>query len=106
MKPPFFHALKRPVLPGILGKAVLFLILCHSFVSGADWPQFLGPQGNGVSPEKGITTPWPKRGLKVIWDRKVGTGYGMPTISRGRLFQFDRHGDNARLTCIKSSSQP
>jgi outer membrane protein assembly factor BamB len=33
---------------------------------------------------------------------QVGIGYGMPAISRGRLFQFDRHGGRARLTCLKS----
>jgi outer membrane protein assembly factor BamB len=72
--------------------------------SGSDWPGFLGPLGTGVSTEKGIVAPWPKEGLRVVWQKPVGTGYGMPSISRGRLFQFDRHGDQARLTCLKSET--
>jgi outer membrane protein assembly factor BamB len=28
----------------------------------------------------------------------------MPSISRGRLFQFDRHGNQARLTCLHSET--
>jgi outer membrane protein assembly factor BamB len=71
--------------------------------TGGDWPAFLGPLGNGVSTEKGIT-PWPEEGPPILWHKKVGTGYGMPTVSRGRLFQFDRHGNDARLTCMKAET--
>ena len=34
----------------------------------------------------------------------MGIGYGMPTISRGRLFQFARFGKQARLECQKSET--
>lgn len=71
---------------------------------GSDWPGFLGPSGTSVSPEKGILSPWPKKGLRVVWQARVGTGYGMPAISQGRLFQFDRHGDRARLSCLESET--
>src|ERR1700722_2995860 len=67
-----------------------------------DWPQFLGPLGNSISTETGIIAPWPKDGLKIVWTKKVGIGYSMPTISNGKLYHFDRHGDNARLTCMNS----
>lgn len=66
-----------------------------------DWPGFLGPFGTSVSPEKGIT-PWPEKGLKIIWHLKTGIGYAPPSISRGKLFLFDRHGDQARLTCMNA----
>src|SRR6267142_1981144 len=72
--------------------------------AGSDWPGFLGPLGTSVSTEKGIITPWPNEGLRVVWHKRVGTGYGMPSISQGRLFQFDRHGDDARLTCLNSET--
>lgn len=71
---------------------------------GSDWPGFLGPAGNGTSPEKGIRTPWPKEGLRIVWQRKFGQGYAMPAVSRGRLFHFDRVGDQARLSCLKSET--
>jgi hypothetical protein len=31
--------------------------------AGSDWPKFLGPNGDGSSPETGILTAWPKEGL-------------------------------------------
>jgi outer membrane protein assembly factor BamB len=71
---------------------------------GCDWPAFLGPLGTGVSPEKGIITPWPRKGLRIIWQKEIGAGYGMPVISRGRLFHFDRFRDQALLTCLKSET--
>jgi outer membrane protein assembly factor BamB len=72
--------------------------------AASDWPGFLGPYGTSVSPEKGIISPWPERGLRVVWQKHVGMGYGMPSISRGRLFLFDRWGDRARLSCFRSET--
>jgi len=72
--------------------------------NGSDWPKFLGPAGTGVSPEKGIITPWPKDGLRVVWDVKLGSGYGAPSVADGRLFVCDRVGDDARLRCLKSTT--
>jgi outer membrane protein assembly factor BamB len=67
---------------------------------GVDWPRFLGPTGDSVSSETGILRPWPAAGLRVVWQRRVGTGYGAPSVSKGRLYLFDRHGDQARLACL------
>jgi outer membrane protein assembly factor BamB len=72
--------------------------------AGVDWPRFLGPTGDGVSPEKGIVSPWPKEGLRLVWERPVGSGYGAPSVSRGRLFVFDRVGGRARLGCWRSET--
>jgi outer membrane protein assembly factor BamB len=72
--------------------------------AGSDWSAFLGPTGNSVSTEKGIITPWPKNGLRVVWEKKAFQGYAMPAISRGRLFVFDRIRDRNRLQCWKSET--
>lgn len=71
---------------------------------GSDWEQFLGPTGDGKSPERGLLTPWPVGGPRLVWQQRTGVGYGMPAISRGRLFQFDRHGTAARLTCHNAAT--
>src|SRR5215471_1858927 len=71
---------------------------------GVDWPRFLGPTANSVSTETGILTKWPKDGLRVVWSKKLGGGYAMPAISRGRLFVFDRFRDNQRLQCLNSET--
>jgi outer membrane protein assembly factor BamB len=66
---------------------------------GVDWPVFLGPTGDSKSPETGILTDWPEEGLRIVWQTTLGTSYGAPSISRGRLFHFDRYRNVARLTC-------
>jgi outer membrane protein assembly factor BamB len=72
--------------------------------TGSDWPRFLGPSGDSTSLEKGIISPWPKEGLRIVWQRKLGSGYGAPVIHKGRLYQFDRIGNKERLTCLKSET--
>jgi len=72
--------------------------------TGVDWPVFLGPSGNSKSVETGILTQWPAKGLRLVWHKQLGTSYGAPTISRGRLFQFDRFGDQARLYCLNAET--
>ncbi len=71
---------------------------------GDDWPGFLGPTGDSVSREKGILTRWPKEGPRIVWQMEVAEGYGMPSISRGRLFLFDRLRNSARLRAFTSET--
>ncbi len=71
---------------------------------GSDWPQFLGPLGTSVATEKGILTPWPEKGLPIVWQRQMATGYAMPVISKGKLFLFERQGHKARLSCLHSQT--
>ncbi len=72
--------------------------------AGSDWQRFLGPNLNASSPEVGIRTDWSDGKLPVLWQRSIGDGYSMPSLSAGRMFIFDRHGDRARLTCIDAAS--
>jgi outer membrane protein assembly factor BamB len=71
---------------------------------GDDWPCFLGPTGDSVSAEKGVRSPWPKEGPRVVWTKTLLEGYGAPAVSRGRLFVFDRIRNRARLRCLKSET--
>jgi outer membrane protein assembly factor BamB len=71
---------------------------------GEDWPTFLGPRGDSTSAEKGLITPWPKGGPKVVWDKAIGIGYSMPTVSRGRLYLFDRIRNRSRLRALKAET--
>src|SRR5262245_23584012 len=72
--------------------------------AGTDWPKFLGPTGDGKSSEKGLITPWPAEGPKIVWQKALGVGYGPPAVSRGRLYEFSRHLDTARLICLNSET--
>jgi len=85
--------------------ASLIISLSVICAFGADWPQYLGPNRNSTSTEKGILRTWPKEGPKVLWTVPVGIGYGGPAVSGGKVYLLDRDekvGDNLR--CFDFSS--
>ena len=45
-----------------------------------DWPQFRGPNRDGVSKETGLLQSWPKDGPPLEWSVK-GLGSGYSTVS-------------------------
>jgi len=73
-------------------------------VIAEDWPTFLGPRHNSTSIEKGVISPWPKGGPKVVWQRRIGTGYAMGTVKDGRFYQFGRYQDQNRLTVLDAKT--
>jgi putative pyrroloquinoline-quinone binding quinoprotein len=73
-----------------LTAVVLMVAACSSL---ADWPQYLGPDRNSISPEKGILRSWPEKGPEVLWTVTVGKGYGGPVIKDGKVYLLDRDGE-------------
>jgi outer membrane protein assembly factor BamB len=55
-----------------------------------DWPQWMGPQRDGVWRESGILETFPEAGPKIRWRTKVGGGYAGPAVAQGRVFITDR----------------
>src|SRR5690349_2095827 len=55
-----------------------------------DWPQWLGPQRDGILREKGILEKFPKDGLKERWHADVGMGYAGPAVAGGKVYETDR----------------
>lgn len=69
----------RPV--GMVALGLTLGTLSHA----ADWPQYRGPQANGVTPEK-IATTWPSEGLKSLWRVPTTAGFSSFTVADGRAF--------------------
>jgi len=52
-----------------------------------DWPQWRGPNRDGVSQETGLLKEWPKDGPRLVWEvDSVGIGYSSLAIKDGRIF--------------------
>ncbi len=78
-----------------MNKKLIFsvLILMAIFTGsgyGQEWPQFLGPERNSISPETGILRSWPETGPEILWTANVGRGYGGPVIKEGKVYLLDR----------------
>jgi outer membrane protein assembly factor BamB len=75
--------------------------LAAAGAAGADWPQFLGPDRNGVSREAGLARSWPADGPKVLWTRALGRGYGGAAVYDAEVFVMDRRdGDTETVFCL------
>ena len=57
-----------------------------------DWPQFLGPNANGISAEKGLIDSFPASGPPLVWEKQIGNGYSAPSVSAGKLVLHHRIG--------------
>ncbi len=69
----------------ILTYSVLFSLTVT--LSAADWPQWRGPNRDGISHDTGLLQEWPKEGPKLRWKRTdIGPGYSSPTIVAGRVY--------------------
>jgi len=75
----------------------LYLILCIgcSVQSGgdADWPQWRGPQRDGISVETGLLQAWPEEGPKLLWQvNDIGDGYATPAVVGSRIYIMSSRG--------------
>jgi outer membrane protein assembly factor BamB len=58
-----------------------------------DWPQWRGPNRDGISKEKGLLHEWREEGPKLLWQKKdLGNGYSTPAIKDGRIFLINNKG--------------
>jgi outer membrane protein assembly factor BamB len=78
----------------------LFALLFAAPAGADDWPQFLGPNRDGVSKETGLLNSWPKSGPPRVWKRDVGEGYAGPVVQGDRLVLFHREGDKESIECL------
>ena len=70
--------------------AIITLTLAAPFGQADDWPQWLGPQRDGVWRESGLVEQFPKSGPKVRWRVPIGSGYAGPAVAGGKVFVTDR----------------
>ncbi len=73
-------------------RILLCLIPCLAVVA-ADWPQWRGPNRDGISSETGLLTEWPSRGPKAVWRISgLGEGYSSFSIVNGRMYTQGQRG--------------
>ncbi len=55
-----------------------------------DWPQFLGPERNGVYNGPPLSSSWPAGGPRAVWRKSIGQGLAGPVVAGGRVILFHR----------------
>ena len=66
--------------------ALSFLVLS---ARADDWPQWRGPQRDGVWREQGIMETFPPEGLKILWRVPSGGSFPSPVVADGRVYLHD-----------------
>jgi outer membrane protein assembly factor BamB len=86
----------------------MIVLFCIAGVLAEDWPQYLGPNRNSVSAQKGILRSWPENGPEVLWTVAVGRGFGGPVAKDGKIYLLDRDdqvGDNLRCLDLSNGKE-
>lgn len=78
-----------------------------SLAAGAaaqDWPQFRGPERNGVYPGQPTVPPFSSAGPEAVWERPIGAGFSAPVVADGRVVVFHRQGDREVVEALHLGS--
>jgi outer membrane protein assembly factor BamB len=67
-----------------------FMLLAAGAARADDWPQWRGPQRDGVWRETGLVERFVAPELPLVWRAPVSAGYSGPTVAEGRVFVMDR----------------
>lgn len=70
----------------------------------ADWPQWRGPQRNGLSAETGLNLKWPAAGPRHLWNAQVGEGYSSVSVAGGRLYTMGNAGNQDTVWCLNAET--
>ena len=76
-----------------LFSAVFVASAANMAASNSDWPQWRGPERNGISNERGLLKQWPAEGPKLLWQvNDIGDGYSTPAVVGKRIYLMSNRG--------------
>ena len=83
--------------------AVILGLLCPVGLRADDWPQWRGPNRDGIVQGVKVPAQWP-RTLKEVWKVEVGEGYSSPVVVGDQVYVFTRQKDNEVVLCFDVAS--
>src|SRR5262249_9590000 len=67
----------------------------------SDWPQWRGPERNGLSKDAGLLKQWPTSGPQQAWSiSNLGEGYGSIAIKGDRVYTQGTSGSASTVFCL------
>ena len=80
------------------------LVMTTSLTVAADWPQFRGPNRDGLSKETGLLATWDKGGPEKVWTAKnLGIGFGTVSVADGKIYGLGTRDGKEGVWCVKES---
>ena len=66
----------------------------------ADWPQWRGPNRDGVVAGFSEPKAWPEK-LTLKWKVSVGEGHSSPVVAGGNIYVHSRQGEREVVSCLR-----
>ncbi len=70
--------------------AIVFALTLAPLAVADDWPQWMGPNRDGVWAETGLLDKFPEGGPKKLWSVPINGGYAGPAVAGGKVYVTDR----------------
>lgn len=86
----------------LLTTAALALMIIPATATAADWPNWMGPNLNGISTES-VPTDWPDDGLPTVWSADIGIGFSSVSIVDGRLYTMGHRNGEETIWCLDAN---
>ncbi len=74
------------------------------FASADDWPQWRGPNRNGISQEKGWVDQFPQQGPAIAWKATVGLGFSSFVVGIGKVYTGGHADGSDTVFCFDAVS--
>lgn len=93
---------KRPGVGYALNMSRYLALVLASTAFAADWPQWRGPNRDGISAETGLLESWPAGGPRLVWKAQgLGEGYASFAVVGGRLYTQGQQGEEQFVLALE-----
>ncbi len=66
-----------------------------------EWPQWRGPNRDGISPETDLLDSWPTEGPPLVWKATgLGDGYSSVAVTDGKIYTLGRSGGKEQIVAL------
>jgi len=90
--------MQRTLLAAMVSVFVVALMIGPA--AGADWPNYRGPNYNGITTETDWSCNWPGAGPKVLWKKSVGIGFSCTAVVDGRVYTMGNTGKKSNTDVV------
>jgi len=97
--------LKRTTPASLVILSAFLVVIASSAmvaVEAGDWPMYRGPDHTGISKETGWFNA--SADVKVLWEKKIGKGFGSIAVGGGRAFAMGNASGKSTVFCFDAKT--
>jgi outer membrane protein assembly factor BamB len=84
--------------------AAALVVATVSLGQAADWPNWRGPDHNGISQETDWFEKWGSSGPERLWNASVGTGFATVSVADGRVFTMGNKSNRDTVYALEEAT--